>query len=379
MYDQLSGLQAHISTPQQEAALFSDAYCKGISMDNIWRDARKSENESRVAVIGHRGMGKNKISAFRESSDCRLSIMENTILSFNTAAKYGADFVEFDVQVTKDGCPIVFHDDRIVTSDEAGVLSKRISELTVEEFLSIGFQKNPLTVGKVLLRKAVEGSFTAWSTSINDSLCTLQDAFEQVSPSVGFNIELKFDDKEPTSESEIRRTIDATLQIVTRCGENRKLYFSSFHPDAVQILRREQSAYPVFFLTDGGVKLYVDPRRNSIDAAIEVCLQGALQGIVSEVNAIVQKPEEVTKIHDAALWIFTYGELNNVAEVLHKQEEMGVDGIIVDYVPEMVTESRKGERVVELTGELILLKNAAANVTMPSNKQTSWRLRAIPA
>ena len=35
---------------------------------------------------------------------------ENTIGSFKSAAKYGAHMVEFDVQLTKDLVPIVYHD-----------------------------------------------------------------------------------------------------------------------------------------------------------------------------------------------------------------------------------------------------------------------------
>lgn len=38
------------------------------------------------------------------------SVRENTLHSLNHAAKNGADFVEFDVQLTKDLVPIIFHD-----------------------------------------------------------------------------------------------------------------------------------------------------------------------------------------------------------------------------------------------------------------------------
>lgn len=51
------------------------------------------------------------------------SVKENTITSFNLAAKSGADFVEFDVQVTQDGHPVIFHDDLIMVKEQA---SKRI-------------------------------------------------------------------------------------------------------------------------------------------------------------------------------------------------------------------------------------------------------------
>ncbi len=54
-----------------------------------------------MLVIGHRGCGKNNaISSQGEAvATRRPSIRENTIASFNEAARNGVDFVEFDVQV----------------------------------------------------------------------------------------------------------------------------------------------------------------------------------------------------------------------------------------------------------------------------------------
>lgn len=140
-------------------------------------------------------------------------------------------------------------------------------------------------------------------------MCTLSEAFHEVEPSVGFNIELKFDDDGSTSEEELHRVIDAVLADVKQCANGRMLYFSSFHPDAVHILRQKMSVYPVFFLTDGGITLYKDERRNSIEAAIEVCRKGNLQGIVSEVKAVLQRPTTVALVKAEGLFFFTYGEL----------------------------------------------------------------------
>ena len=48
------------------------------------------------SVIGHRGNGMNVL----QSSDRRTrGFKENSILSFNSAAKFPIDFIEFDVQV----------------------------------------------------------------------------------------------------------------------------------------------------------------------------------------------------------------------------------------------------------------------------------------
>eukprot|EP00250_Pteridium_aquilinum_P012365 c20682_g1_i1 orf=494-1498(-) len=323
----------------------SRSFYSGPTMQSLLAGVKECHDEKRVAVIGHRGCGKNIVMTPGTICDPRPSVMENTILSFNVAAKNGADFVEFDVQVTKDGHPVIFHDDFVVTNDKGSscLLHKRIGDMTLEEFIQIGYQKGSQKADKALLRKTVDGTFSSWDVSINDSLCTLEEAFAQVSPLVGFNIELKFADVEHTSNYELKRTIDAVLKVVKESSLGRRVFFSSFHPDAILLLRQEQTLYPALFLTNGEPGKYPDLRRNSLMAAIEVCLTGNLQGIVSEVKAILEHPEAVHKIKAAGLTLVTYGDLNNVAEVFHRQESLGVDGLVVDHVPEMVMESWKNK------------------------------------
>ncbi|KAK8126505.1 uncharacterized protein PG998_002264 [Apiospora kogelbergensis] len=55
-------------------------------------------------VIGHRGLGLN------ENELRRLQIGEHTLLSLESALDNGADFIEFDVQVTRDQVPVIYHD-----------------------------------------------------------------------------------------------------------------------------------------------------------------------------------------------------------------------------------------------------------------------------
>jgi glycerophosphodiester phosphodiesterase len=128
---------------------------------------------------------------------------------------------------------------------------------------------------------------------------------------------------------------------VENYSNGRAIYFSSFHPDAAILLRREQNSYPVYMLTLGGVDyVHTDARRNSVEAAIDVCLEHGLQGIVSEVLAILKKPQLASQVKNVGLSLFTYGDMNNVAEVLVEQYNLNVDGVIVDCVREIVTASR---------------------------------------
>lgn len=56
---------------------------------------------------------------------CRFaSARENTIFSLNNAAQRGADFVEFDVQLSRDQTVVIFHDFHVLVS-----VAKRSSQL----------------------------------------------------------------------------------------------------------------------------------------------------------------------------------------------------------------------------------------------------------
>ena len=66
---------------------------------------------------------------------------ENTVLAFQKAAECGAEGIEFDVHLTKDGIPVVMHDENTVRTTGTDAL---IKDLTLEEFkaLDAGYIKN---------------------------------------------------------------------------------------------------------------------------------------------------------------------------------------------------------------------------------------------
>ncbi|KAF9103319.1 Glycerophosphocholine phosphodiesterase [Mortierella sp. GBA35] len=83
-----------------------------------------------TTVIGHRGLGMNR----RVSN---LQLGENTLLSFVTAASLGAEYVEFDVQMTKDMVPVLYHD---WTVTETG-LDIPVSSITLDQFQKLSGSK----------------------------------------------------------------------------------------------------------------------------------------------------------------------------------------------------------------------------------------------
>ncbi|KAJ8751987.1 hypothetical protein K2173_000733 [Erythroxylum novogranatense] len=347
----------------------SNYFSKGVELNRVTYGIPK------FLVIGHRGHGKNKF----ETTDRRMeAIKENSIMSFNAAAKFPLDFIEFDVQVTKDGCPVIFHDDVILSEDNGTVYEKKVTDLTLSEFRSYGPQRETGTIGKPLLRKTKEGKIVRWSVEEDDSLCTLQDAFQSVKPSLGFNIELKFDDHIVYQQDHLIWVLQTVLKVVFEYSNERPIIFSSFHPDAALLVRTLQSTYPVFFLTDAGTQIFYDERRNSLEKALKVCLEGGLQGIVSHVKGVFTNPGAVNNIKEAKLALVTYGELNNVPEAVHMQHLMGIDGVIVDFVEEIteaVSDMLKPSKACdeEENGQMELKAKPCF-----SEKELSFLLKLIP-
>ncbi|KAG6523638.1 hypothetical protein ZIOFF_013503 [Zingiber officinale] len=189
--------------------------------------------------------------------------------------------------------------------------------------------------GKLLYRKTNDGRVLNWNVQADAPLCTLPEVFQGVDPRLGFNVEIKFKDHIVYDDEELTHTIRTILQVVYAHAKERPIIFSSFQPDAVRLIRKLQNDYPVFFLTNGGQEIHKDPRRNSLDEAIKLCLTNGLQGIVSEVKAIFKNPAAIARMKEANLVIFTYGKLNNVPEVVHLQQLMGISGVIVDMVQEI--------------------------------------------
>ena len=70
-----------------------------------------------MKIFGHRGSAGNR--------------PENTLVSFQEAARAGADGIELDVQLSQDGVPVVIHDERVnrTTNGEGWVKDLTFAEL----------------------------------------------------------------------------------------------------------------------------------------------------------------------------------------------------------------------------------------------------------
>lgn len=138
------------------------------------------------------------------------------------------------------------------------------------------------------------------------------------------------EDDELHQFQELNIFVDTILECVyNNTEEDRRIIFSSFHPEICLALNLKQPNYPVFFLTDAGTLPMADVRCNSLQGAIRFAKQADLLGIVAASEPIIEAPRMVSVIKETGLLLFTYGVLNNEVQHAKAQKEYGVDAIIV--------------------------------------------------
>lgn len=302
-------------------------------------------------VIGHRGLGKN--TSARKS----LQLGENTIQSFIAAANLGASYVEFDVQLTKDHVPIIYHDFLV---SETGI-DAPVHTLTLEQFLHVSDLQtprpsrpsspdlrpqtnNPNADSKHHRRQQRANSLGAPAgtmettermkhtrdfklqgykgnsrgTFIQAPFTTLEEMFRKLPPHIGFNIEMKypmlFETEDQGMDSyaiELNSFVDSVLKMVYELSNGRDIIFSSFHPDICLLLSFKQPSIPILFLTDAGTSVAGDIRASSLQEAIRFASRWNLLGIVSAADPLVTCPRLVRVVKESGLVCVSYGMLNN--------------------------------------------------------------------
>ncbi|KZZ89522.1 glycerophosphodiester phosphodiesterase GDE1 [Ascosphaera apis ARSEF 7405] len=326
-------------------------------------------------VIGHRGLGKNFPG--RKS----LQLGENTVQSFIAAANLGASYVEFDVQLTKDHVPVIYHDFLV---SETGI-DAPVHTLTLEQFLQLsdshdsrtskdkdgersdspdplanmispnGLRQRSKSVGGGNDRKHLEKLNERMKHTrdfktkgykgntrghhIQAPFATLEELFNKLPEFVGFNIELKYPMLHETELEEmdmyaveLNSFVDTVLAKIYDLGKGRNMILSSFNPDVCLLMAYKQPSIPVLFLTDAGVEPVGDIRASSLQEAVRFASRWNLLGIVSNAEPLVLCPRLVRIVKESGLVCVSYGTLNNDPENVKLQVQEGIDAVIVDSV-----------------------------------------------
>ncbi|CAJ2512108.1 Uu.00g077330.m01.CDS01 [Anthostomella pinea] len=338
------------------------------SQQTYWRKL------SSTMVFGHRGLGKNFLA------NKSLQLGENTISSFIAAANLGAHYVEFDVQLTKDHVPVIYHDFLV---SETGI-DAPVHTLTLEQFLHINNGTSSGSGGdspesrrndtngngaknetgprpramSMDLAKGVKDTLdldermkytlnfkksgykaNTRGNFVQDPFATLEELFKKVPENVGFNIEMKYpmlleseQQHMDTYAIELNSFCDTVLEKVYDMAKNRHIIFSSFNPDICLCLSFKQPSIPIMFLTDAGSEEVSDIRASSLQEAIRFASRWNLLGIVSQASPFVNSPRLVKVVKQTGLVCVSYGTQNNDSLLVQRQVKEGIDAVIVDNV-----------------------------------------------
>lgn len=244
---------------------------------------KEVETKKRPLMIAHRG--------------ARKVAPENTLEAFRKAIKLGFDGVEFDVVITKDKVPIVFHGNDLSLITRAKGL---IHEMLYEDIAKIdaGSLFDPKYAGEKIPR-------------LEEALALLQDS------SMFLNVEIK---SQPRGHNGIEPLV---ADLIKKYGLQNRVLVSSFSP---LILRRFRKIAPEI-----PASLLVGP--NPFFFLKTLLSVNMLR--VSAINPVFQYTSEALVLFAKEQKYRVYVWNVNTRQEYARAIELGVDGIITDE-PELL-------------------------------------------
>ncbi|XP_075940039.1 glycerophosphocholine phosphodiesterase GPCPD1 isoform X2 [Anarhichas minor] len=304
--------------------------------------------------VGHRGAGSTHAAKHQR-------VRENTVVSFKSAANHGAAYVEFDVHLSKDAVPIVYHDLTCCIS------TKKKNDKTSLELIEVPVKD--LTFDQLQLLKLVH----ATAIKENDAkdlldeeeeidehqpFPSLSQIFQAIPEHVGFNIELKWIcqlkdgswDGNLSSYFNMNTFLDIILSCILKKGGSRRIVFSCFDPDICTMVRRKQNKYPILFLTQGISEKYtdlMDIRCQTTQIAISFAQSENILGISGHTEELLKNLSYIRDAQSKGLVVFSWGDDNNEHENRRQLREQGIDGLIYDSICEELGEQQNIFQVEE--------------------------------
>jgi glycerophosphoryl diester phosphodiesterase len=243
-------------------------------------------------VIGHRG--------------CAGEVPENTLPSFEAGLAAGADILESDVHLTRDGVPVLIHDDEV---DRVSDGSGRVAEHTLAELkrLDAGYRFEARGPGGHPFRGR------------GLHIPTLAEAFEAF-PAARFNLELKED---------LPGIVERSVAAVVAAGHEARTLLTSGDDALTAKLRGHLDAEGVAVArgaSAGDVLAFV---RSALDGTVPPPGTMALQVPAGFAGRPLVTREFVAHAHAHGLQVHVW--TINEPEEMTRLLDLGVDGIVTDF------------------------------------------------
>ncbi|MGI8648892.1 MAG: glycerophosphodiester phosphodiesterase [Rubrobacter sp.] len=237
---------------------------------------------------------------------------EHTIPAYDLALDMGADYIEQDLQLTKDGVLVVLHDETLDRTARGP--AENCSGLVIEKTLA---QLKTCDVGSWFNETYPE---YAKDSYVGLKIPTLEEVFRKYRKSVNYYIETKSPEAAPGMEEELLRLMDKYR--LTKPSENRwQVLIQSFSPASLQKISAMNSDLPL-------IQLYSDAGNTSqtVEAQLDVAATYAV-GVGPSKNDVDSLLTEAA--HDRCLDVHPYTV--NDSKEMKTLLAAGVDGMFTNF------------------------------------------------
>ncbi|KAI0557839.1 Glycerophosphoryl diester phosphodiesterase [Gracilaria domingensis] len=299
---------------------------------------------------GHRGMGSS-------GPHVPWRPLENSVESFlmATLRNQNVRTIELDVQLTRDNKVVLYHNWFFRPCDRSGhpVYDREsvkipVHSLTFDQFNRL-YQQSYAS-NAPLSQQQRETRRMARELAIPDScfdvqIRTLSEVCRLLPTDIGILLEIKYpapnvQDDLDLPYPEMNHYVDLVLNDLMSSGaahpeSARRVAFLSFNADICTMLSMKQNQFPVYFshceVLDKPCDEF-DPRSVYLQEGYRFVKSHNLDGLMLLNRLVELRPDVIKQITADDIPILTYGKSNSDAEVVRKQLETGVKGIIADDV-----------------------------------------------
>lgn len=222
-------------------------------------------------IIGHRG------------SDLGI---ENTVEAVNGAIQSGADFVELDVQLSKDGIPVVMHDDNL---SRLGGSSEAVRDLTLEELKDCELKQDEQT----------------------STIPSLEELMQDSGDEIRMLIEFK-----ASSAQDKEQLVDAVLRLIDAYDFEKRCLLMSLDYDMVRMSKSKNPALKVGYCMFGNVG----------ETTVQTLLDLHVDFVAIEESMVTKEFVSACRKAWLPVYVWTVDDESNMKKYL----DMGVIGLISD-------------------------------------------------
>jgi glycerophosphoryl diester phosphodiesterase len=256
---------------------------------------------------------------------------EHTLAAYRLALEQGADFVEQDLAVTRDGVLICLHDPSLErTTNVEELFPSRFTELELEGKKRRAWLANDFTLEEV---KRLDAGSWFDRRFAGERVPTFDEAVALIKGKAGLFPELKTPEIYAGRDVRFEELVAAALDThsLRGAGADSKspVILQTFGEQSARTLSRMRVGVPIVLLVDRG---------EGWDAARVSQWKGVVQGLGPAKAIVAKNPAFVRWAHDAGLKVIPYtfrsastGSFPSVtAEMEHFLYKLGVDGLFTD-------------------------------------------------